>query len=480
MTTPLKAAAGLLGRLFAPTCSSALVATAALTLPPAQVAHASDEWQFAGWSESMWDNWGMMGATAAPPITARDLRLYAEVLALDEMQLEIMQDAYEDFERTFMRESTLYSEVRSDAQHAHNPGGDWTHMQKRFADIKADFDQKIDRMEEQFISDLRLVLRQDQIDRWQRLEREQRRAKTLAKYGSYPEEKIDLVASVHALNLSAAERQSLEALLEDYRVQIDSVLVSRNRRAEQLGKQYLEFQKFQTQMQTMDDPMQMQTMYERYSELQQGLVPSGLELRRACARVREVNNQFRTRIEEALPAHALDEFRKVVTPRSDDDPYAFMGYSRVSMMLRLLENLEVMLQAGEMQVDMWSEGDSEQIARYYRIMRSVQPLTEHQRSQIAALKDEWEQASASIRARYAKPTRNESEPDYIRLPTPEGTLMLARASADGAMMGFPGRGGEPNSDDERRQKEQSELDQRIIDRIRAMLTMEQRALFAMM
>lgn len=475
----------------------ALWAVVAMLVPAIAASPASaQQWQFAGWSESGNDVYGygfMMGGGA--PITARDLRLYAEVLALDEMQMEIMRDAFDDFSRNYNREWVLFSEARSDAQHSSQASRDWEKVQEEFRTIKGSFDEKVERMEEQFIGDLRLVLSAAQGEKWNLLEREQRRAKTLAKYASYPDEKIDIVACVQAIELSDELKRELEPILDEYRMQMDSVLVSRNRKAEQVGKRAMEANQIEIDYENLDyeDPASVEAAYAAYNKAREQLVPLGMELRQACARVREVNVQFRRRVEDRLSGAQLDEFRKIARPKSEEDMWTRMygGYSRAKMMIGLLENLEMYIASAQMQADMWGESDSEEMAMYLRRMREVQPLSETQRQQVAQIKADWEAGSESIRSRHeskAPGADANADPDYIQLPTPSGTLSLMRVTEGeegeamyGGMMGMygmPGMGGE--EPDMEQQREQSELDQRIIDRLRAIMTLEQRALMAMM
>ncbi len=449
---------------------------------------SAQEWQFAGWSDNSGSfGFGYMGSSSPAPITARDLRLYADVLGLDEMQMEIMRDAFVDFDRAFNRESVLLSEARSDAQHAHNDSGGWEKVQERMRNLSSAFDEKVQRMEEQFIGDLRLVLDARQLEKWSLLEREQRRVKTLAEYASYPEERVDLVASVHTLELSEQLKQQLEPVLEEYRDRMDSVLVSRNRRAEQVGKQAAEANSHQIDWSSInhEDPMAVEAAYEQHNQRRAQLVPLGLELRQACARVREVNRQFQTRIEDMLPPELLEEFRKVTKPKSDGGIFDFANYSRARMMLGMLENLELMVSSVQMQAEMWGESESDEMALYLRRMREVQPLTGSQREQIAQIKADWEAATDSIKRRHSaagtRPDHTEGEPNYIQLSTPQGTLSLMRQTENEAAMPYYGRwGAQAGEVNEEQQREQSELDQRIVDRIRAILTIEQRALMSMM
>ena len=421
-----------------------------------------------------------MGGT--PPVTARDLKMYAEVLGLDEIQMEIMQDAYAELDRAYNREWTIFAEERSDQQHAYRPDGGWADMQQNMTEVKERFDKKADRLEEQFIADLRLVLTPGQLEQWTALEREQRRAKTLAKYASYSEEKIDLVACIQALELTDAERAAIEPILAEYRVQIDSALAARNRKAELVGTEYTEVQQMQMDLQNEQDPMAMQAGWEEFSRRQEELVPMGLELRKLCGRVRDVNIQFRERVEREIPSHQMEAFEKVARPQ-DGNMFMFGGYSRVGQMFRMLENMDTMIAGVQMQVEAFGGDDSEQMGAHLRRMQREQPLSETQDEQVALIKADWEASRSSIRSRYSRNTGDQDEPGFIQLPTPNGTLMLRRVTEgdDGQIMyggfGMYGAGG---SDDPEMQREQSELDQQTVERLRAVLTLEQRGLFAMM
>jgi hypothetical protein len=482
--------------MFGSMPSALVVASAGVIAPTATVVQqaSAQNWQFAGWSESDEDMYGfgfMMGGTA--PITARDLRMYTDVLGLDDMQMEIMREAFDDFSRSYNYEWVLFSEARSDAQNASEASDDWQKVQEQYTSLKETFDEKVDRLEEQFIGDLRLVLSGEQLEKWDLLEREQRRAKTLAKYASYPDEKVDIVACVQALELSDETKRELETILEDYRTQMDLVLVSRNRKADQVGKRAMAADEIEIDYESIDyeNPVAMEAAYAEYNKAREQLVPLGLELRQACARVREVNVQFRRRVEERLPADQIEEFTKIARPKPESDMWSMMygGYSRAKMMIGLLENIEMYIASAQMQADMWGESDNDEMAIYLRRMREVQPLTESQRQQLAQIKADYEAGSESIRARYATKktdSQTDDDPDYIQMPTPHGTLSLRRVTEGeeeeavygGMYGGMYGMGGEePNME---QQREQSELDQQIIDRLRAIMTIEQRALMAMM
>jgi hypothetical protein len=449
---------------------------------------AAQEWQFAGWYEegrtSYYEYSYVPGGTS--PISARDLRMYTEVLGLDDMQTEIMRDAYTVFDRAYRIEWVTFSEARSDAQHSSGYDTGWSEAEEEESELEKlqkSFDEKVERMEDQFIGDLRLVLTGAQLAKWELLEREQRRAKTLAKYAAHEDEKVDLVACVQALELSAEVRSALEPLLEQYREQMDVALVARNRKAETVGKRCVEVDSEEIDWSAVDHENEeaVQAAYDLYNQTRQKLVPLGLDLHRACERVREVNEQFIRRIEEALPADQVEAFRKIAVPKAADDGYGGMyaGYSRARMMLGMLEHLEMYIASTQMQADMWGESGGEEMAMYLKRMREVQPLTKAQREQIAQIKADWEAGTESIRAQYAssvEPVADDGELYYLHLPTPSGTLMLHRE--------YEGEEEEWDESDEdptyEMQQKLSEEDQRAIDRLRQILTIEQRTLFATM
>ncbi|XHC25456.1 hypothetical protein ABWH91_14705 [Phycisphaerales bacterium ac7] len=151
-------------------------------------------------------------------------------------------------------------------------------------------------------------------------------------------------------------------------------------------------------------------------------------------------------------------------------------------MFRMLENMDTMMSGMQMQVEAFGEADSEEMGAYLRRMQRVQPLSESQKQEIASIKADWEARRSAIRDRYSRSTGDQTEPDFIQLPTPKGTLMLRRVfeGDDGEIMygGFGMYGG--GSDDPEMQREQSELDQKTVERLRQVLTIEQRGLFAMM
>ncbi|MFI4854138.1 MAG: hypothetical protein ACIAQF_04050 [Phycisphaerales bacterium JB065] len=488
MPSVLSRVANMVCRVIA--CSpGVLVGGFGLVAPAALVVSSeawAQEWQYAGWYDRDEDEYYEYSYSPDndAPITVRDLKMYASVLGLDEMQMEIMHEAFADFDRAFRREWVVFAEARDDQRFSSRYGDD-DRSESAYERAKRTYKDALERIEEQFYGDLRLVLNATQLERWKLLEREQRRSKTLAEYAVFDEERVDLVASVQALDLGAEQLAALEPLLEEYREQMDIALVARNRKAETLGKRCVEVEAkvFDWSSVDRENPEEVKAMYEAYYASRKPLVSLGLDLYRACGRVRDVNKDFRRRIEEALPSEMLEDFHKVAVPEGNEDLYdsLYADYSRARMMFSVLENLQMYIASMQMQMDMWGSAESEEVAIYLRRLREVQPLTETQRHQIAQIRAEWEAEREAISSRYQPVAKPEPEEDreryYIQLTTPQGSMSLRREVDDNEEEDWDDSEDVAEAD---RMRELNKNDQRSIEQLRQILTIEQRSLFVLM
>ncbi|MFI4854136.1 MAG: hypothetical protein ACIAQF_04040 [Phycisphaerales bacterium JB065] len=456
MTTPMSVTARLLGRLLNP--APALILAGSVSVAPAIVmeARASEEWEFAGFhTDSMH---GIVNYTQ-PSITARDLDLFAQALRLDETQQQILDDAHADFVRAYNSEWTLYAERCSDSRVSLDGGRDWNRLQTRFSELKTEFGATQDRLEDAFLSDLRLLLTADQMEYWPHVERDLRRLKTLSAYASSPDERIDLVVSVQALDLDETAREALRPLLDEYRLQVDAALVARNAKARSLGEKFLDLQARQEEARNPQNIMNMGDLWREIREEQQALVPKALELRDLCSRLSDINQHFRARIEQQLSADHVDAFRRLTTTDADASMNSLF---RAGRMLRMLEE---------------SAFQSETSVRYlaYAGDVEVQPLTDAQKQQIDQIRHDFESRRDAVLARHFPDRAARPEPFSITLPTPHGRVSLTRrvelrqeSNVVKIMNGVP--------ISEELQQEMYELDQETVDRLRQVLTMEQRQL----
>ena len=476
MTEPVSVATSLRGRLIVRICIALIVTGIASGLPSGgNEVRASDEWQYAGFRDNTSSGRGVMGATPAPPIRSRDMRLFADTLRLDAEQIEILLASYEDFAASFLRASVLYEEQRGDARRDPESTGDWTHNQQLSKAMHERFEKTSAELEDRLLADIRLMLRPEQIELWDRLERERRRTKTLASYASYPDERFDLAACVHALDMTRPELDAIEPLLEEYRARIDGPLVSRNRQAERVARVYSEYTDFRIRAHQSGDEAMHEEHLRRRENLATTIVKEGLALRRACARVRAVNASFKPRIEEQLPERVKEKFREITTPETPWTKRAFEHFARAEKMLKILDRLDLERRRTEVDVTEWGGLDPDRMEMMLRAVRTAPALTEEQLEQIAVIRADWNHRSEAIYSRYAAPPAPDGEPDLIELPTPGGTLYLQRAWISGPTTMLV-----EEDKDHPGWKAMSRLDQEIVDRLREVLTIEQRALFSTM
>jgi len=454
MSSPLGIAARVLGRLLNP--APALFIAASVSLAPTIVAEATarDEWEFGGF-HNFSHHMSMNDTQLA--ISNRDLRLFAEVLELDEIQQEIMGDVYAEFVKTYNREWTLNAERQSDARvrrEADRVVG-W-HM-SGFPELEAEFDAAKERLETEFFSDVRLLLTSEQSERWPLLEREHRRLKTLSAYASFADERIDLVVSVRSIDLDEASIESLRPLLDEYRLQIDAALVPRNNKARSLGEGLQALQSKEDDARNMQNPMEMHEVWAKIREEQQELVPLALELHGLCSRLRDINRHYQARIEERLPPDAADAFRDRTTT-SERNPLD--GMFRASRMLTMLEMMAE--NTGSFRNHMMSGMNLE-----------VPALTDEQMREIELVREDFEARRSTLFARYLPNGWTEAESASISLSTPHGQLSLTRRVQSSSQDNISRYiNGVPISDE--LQSGMNELDQDIVDRLRQILTIEQR------
>jgi len=302
-----------------------------------------------------------------------------------------------------------------------------------------------------------LLLSSDQADQWPLLEREHRRLKTLGAYASFQAERTDLVLSVQSLNLDEATSESLRPLLDEYRLQIDAALLPRNTKARSLGDKLQTLQQKQDDARSMENPMEMHEVWGKIREEQQELVPLALELHALCKRARDINLHYQARIEEQLPADAADTFRKL-TATSEHNPLGGMFRAQ-----RMLNSLEMLTRStGNLRHHMASGMNLD-----------VPALTDEQKQQIEQLREGFETKRSTLFARHLPSGWMQAESSFINLSTPQGSLSLSRR-ADVRSQGNITRtvNGVPISDE--LQSGIHTLDQETVDRLRQILTIEQR------
>lgn len=446
----------------------------ALTLTPALAEDA--RWQFGNFQNE--DAWSF--SPSSLPLSHRDLESIADTLSLDDTQRSFIDEQLDTLRSRHRQAWVTFAEQRSDAQHASRTNQDYAAQQTKTNTLIAEFRAEQNQLIEQFFADTQLVLTREQEQLWPRVELDRRRITTLVKYACFDDEAVDLIAVVSALDISDETRAELQPILDRYAQTLDPVLLARNRKAAALGKTLREIEQHRMLAYSRPDPMnfdpaEMEKIQQEINERQLDSVDDALDVRKAAARVRDVNREFMREIEKHLPEQTLEQWSKATDVKANQSPFAFMNDgSRATMMLKYIENLDQMTAAFETQMSLWAEEDS--MADYVLLLRSIEPLTRSQRDQIEDIRLQHEATLARLDTRFGgKQTEPDDEPDRISIPTPDGTLSLMRVREDGAPQH---RRHHPQQQDPEELEARAEADQQTIDRLRQVLTINQRALVA--
>lgn len=233
---------------------------------------------------------GPMGGMEEPTINSKEIERYGEILKLSADQLESAKGMLEGFNTEF---STIRQEARAAFESMRDEAretGD-NSVWRNAAKLMQGFQQKIDKAERQYFDDFKLLLNDDQAQRWPTVERARRREKSVPRGGLISGESVDLVRIVHDLKLFDADRQAAQALLDQYEADLDRALVERDK-AYQEG---------------MDQGMQL-WMNQQMDKIEELFNKS----RDAAAKVKDINKRYARQVVSVLPEGKQAEFEKEV------------------------------------------------------------------------------------------------------------------------------------------------------------------------
>ncbi|MEO1130632.1 MAG: hypothetical protein AAFX05_13145 [Planctomycetota bacterium] len=401
-----------------------IVATLALTASVALAAEDPDEWDlqpdYSGLAMGL-----MMPST---PLTTRDVERFSDALELDDAQQMLLDDLYNDLLSRSRRDWTIVAERASDGRHEAQVQQDWENMQTLQNELAEELGGKQDALLSGFLDDVKLILTPEQEELWDRAYRDHQRAHTIGEYASYDEEMFDLISVTVGLELTDELEATLEPMLEAYVSTIDPLLAARNRRVGELGERYAEWSKAQMSMWQSSaemDGAERQGLMVSLEEQKRELITDAFNARESCARVRDVNVQYRDMIMRELSGDLAEDFSRMTNIDLEDEVTPWANFSRAKGMIGMLRNLKSMTDLMSTQMGALS-GETE--LSYITMARAAEPLS---RDQLAMLDDIEERLDAELEAierEHAKAAGRQApaESDIIRVRTPKGTLTLYR------------------------------------------------------
>ena len=220
---------------------------------------------------------------APPPMSRERLLRFANVLGLDADQTKAADVLYQTYTLSVQKSQKQMREqmrrLQEDAQ-----DGDQAALETKLPEIANANAAQTGKLRDQFLSDLKSLLRPDQAGNWDKLDRLRRRDSWLSR-GSLSGSNVDLIAIVDALKLTPAQRAPLATPLEDYAVDLDRPLTEREEHLSQNGSQQFD-----------------EASMKKFSD----------EGRQIDVKVRDVNQRYARQLAELLPDDKRGAFEELV------------------------------------------------------------------------------------------------------------------------------------------------------------------------
>lgn len=340
---------------------------------------------------------GMRGAMDAD-MTSADLERSAELLQLDEDQKMIAEELLKAYlvqwEELRGRMNQAMEGARNEFRETRDPAvwQDLGPVMDRFQDEKK-------AMTDRFLEDMKLMLTEEQLERWPALERQRRRVRSLEQ-SFLSGEGVDVIELVNDMEFSPELMEGVTPVLARYELELDRALVERDKLYESGMDRAMEL----WQNQDFDT---MQKLFD--------------EAREAGAKVRDTHRRAARQVMSVLPPEKAAEFEKAFKEESFPQVY------RRSFAVRAFETTSDMAD-----------------------------ITDEQRAQISELRSQLDRELSIM---------NDAMAEAIEKDEMERTVQ--------GMMGMGRRG--PDGDREARQAKR-DFEMKMVDRLKAVLTEEQRAL----
>lgn len=242
-----------------------------------------------GESRAQMGMWGDASANAQS-ITRRGVDAYSRILGFDREQRDVALSLFEGHQ-TAVRRNTAEFEEKMQALQEKMRDGDFAGFQRDMPGITKDFAKRSEDLEKGFFDDLKAILSDSQMSRWEVVERYRRREVGM-RFGFMSGAAVDLIAIVERLRIEKPEQTA--ELLSQYELQVDRKLVDFERMAKEAqnnmgGEGMFDFNKVQETLKKFGD---------------------------LAREVRDINKDYARRIAPTLPPEARPTFEDEIKRRS--------------------------------------------------------------------------------------------------------------------------------------------------------------------
>lgn len=255
---------------------------------------------------------GGFGGAEGPQVSREQLEDYADILGLDADQREIAQMMLEEYIDGVQTATDTLREAGQKARQEYEETRDASAF-RALRELSEQTRERTATLETQLMADLQTMLTPDQGEAWPRVEMAHRRATTLPR-GLMSGERVDLFEIVKGLELEGEPANEARALLTDYEMALDRVLIARNEKFEQ-GVEMFRQRDFES----------LQSHFEGARE--------------ASIRVRDTNRTFARRLEAVVPEEKLPVLESAVRRASFPSVYRQNRADRALEAAKGLEDL---------------------------------------------------------------------------------------------------------------------------------------------
>ncbi len=233
-------------------------------------------------AQMMGGNWNQM---FQPPISTRDADLMQRMVGLDDSQHELVTSFVEDSTRRFQEAAEKMHRMMQAATEEFQESRDpkvWQDMMKKFVG----FEERREEIAQDFFEEAKLVLTDEQLERFPRFERRHFRSQNLQIQGPARVDAfaVDLVVVVEEMERDEATAESMCDLLDGYARESDGELRKVKKLEEEQRDQWLAI------MEDGDWLGQMDEMNALFSDMRDQLV-----------RVRDVNLRYARQVATRMP-----------------------------------------------------------------------------------------------------------------------------------------------------------------------------------
>ncbi len=268
-----------------------------------------------------------------PDLFSRDLVVFSEVLELDESQRLIVEalftDHQEDFQLGLENMRNRFDEMRDDFT-----GNDVKRIMTLVFLPFQEWRGEKEILRQEFMENVKVVLTEEQLERWPSLERRLLREKSLGK-GRLSGERVNLLHVVRDLHLDPPLLEHLQPLLLEYELVLDQALRRRNELLANSQESIIRALREQDGAlgvkvvgQQIETRIAVRDTNDRYIELITAALPETLGLQfRAMARERAYPRVFRPTIEQRIfkAAEALKELEPDVLTAVQELHQTYLG-----------------------------------------------------------------------------------------------------------------------------------------------------------